>query len=168
MESRYRGSEREQHALKAFTVMNRAVDALQAAAFRRAPIPPELTMTQFEILEALLHLGPLTHTGIVEKILKTKGNISYMLKGLEEKGYVTSVVGEKDRRERLIRLTPAGRELIGDYFPYLARAFADSSAALTIEELDVLTKLAQRLGLGAAGSEERLTGGDAQHYTQGG
>ncbi len=149
MASRYRGTAQEQQALEAFTVMNRAVDAVQSAAFAKAPIPREITMTQFEILEALLHRGPLTHTQIVHKILKTKGNISYMLTGLEKNGFVRREAAGKDRRERLVELTEEGRQVIDAYFPRLARAFAEVSSALTAEELEELTRLAKRLGLGA-------------------
>lgn len=160
MPSRYQGSEREKLSLEAFTVLTRAADALQTAAFRESPVPQQITMTQFEIMEALFHRGPLTHTQISSKILKTKGNISYMLAGLERSGFIRRVNAEGDRRARLIELTAGGRELIGSYFPQLAASFTRYSAALSTEELEELIELARRLGRGAAeGAVEKAADG---------
>lgn len=106
-------------------------------------------MTQFEVLEALLHREPLTQAEVGRKILKTKGNISYTLDKLVERGYVQRRVSAEDRRERLIELTKAGRTLIGDYFPHLARSFALATFELDEFELELLTALAKRLGRGA-------------------
>jgi hypothetical protein len=54
--------------LETFTVLMRAADSVQKAAFSQAPIPKEIGETEFEILEALLHVGPLTHTQIRRSI----------------------------------------------------------------------------------------------------
>lgn len=150
MASHYQGNNRELAALDAFIALTRAADAMQSAAFSRAPLPEEISMTQFEILEALLHREPLTQAEVGKKILKTKGNISYTLDKLVERGYVQRRVSDADRRERLIELTPAGRTLIGDYFPHLARSFALASLELEEFELELLAGLAKRLGQGAA------------------
>ncbi len=150
MASHYRGNRREAAALDAFIALNRAADSVQSAAFARAPIPEELSMTQFEILEALLHREPLTQSEIGRKILKTKGNISYTIDQLAERKLVVRKVSNGDRRERLIELTPEGRRLIGDYFPHLARGFAIASLELSEFELELLAGLAKRLGRGAA------------------
>ena len=106
-------------------------------------------MTQFEVLEALLHREPLTQAEVGKKILKTKGNISYTLDKLVERGYVQRRICDEDRRERLIELTSTGRKLIGDYFPHLAHSFALASLELDEFELELLTGLAKRLGHGA-------------------
>ncbi len=150
MASHYAGNRREVAALDAFIALNRAADAVQSAAFARAPIPEEISMTQFEILEALLHRQPLTQSEIGRKILKTKGNISYTIDQLVERGMVVRKVSNGDRRERIIELTPEGRRLIGDYFPHLARGFAVASLELSEFELELLAGLAKRLGRGAA------------------
>lgn len=150
MASHYRGSRREVAALDAFIALSRAADSLQTAAFQGTPLPEELSMTQFEVLEALLHREPLTQSEVGHKILKTKGNISYTLDKLVERDLVLRKVSDDDRRERLIELTPAGRKLIGDYFPHLARSFAAASLELSEFELEQLAGLAKRLGRAAA------------------
>ncbi|MCF7913825.1 MAG: MarR family transcriptional regulator [Spirochaetaceae bacterium] len=149
MASHYQGNNRELAALDAFIALTRAADAMQTAAFGRTPVPEEISMTQFEVLEALLHREPLTQAEIGKKILKTKGNISYTLDKLVKRGYVQRRVCDEDRRERLIELTSAGRKLIGDYFPHLARSFALASLELDEFELELLAGLAKRLGHGA-------------------
>jgi len=150
MSNHYQGNNRELVALDAFIALTRAADAMQNAAFSRAPLPKEISMTQFEILEALLHREPLTQSEVGKKILKTKGNISYTLDKLVELGYVQRRVCDEDRRERLIELTSAGRKLIGEYFPHLAHSFAVASLELDEFELKLLAGLAKRLGHGAA------------------
>lgn len=150
MASHYQGNNRELAALDAFIALSRAADAMQSAAFNRAPLPEEISMTQFEILEALLHREPLTQAEVGKKILKTKGNISYTLDKLVERGYVQRRMSDADRRERLIELTSAGRKLIGEFFPHLARSFALASLELEEFELELLAGLAKRLGQGAA------------------
>lgn len=149
MASHYRGNRREVAALDAFIALNRASDSLQTTAFHGAPLPEELSMTQFEVLEALLHREPLTQSEVGRKILKTKGNISYTLDKLVERQLVRRTVSVDDRRERLIELTPAGRRLIGGYFPRLARSFAAASLELSESELELLAGLAKKLGRGA-------------------
>src|SRR6056297_1940146 len=149
MASHYQGNNRELAALDVFIALTRAADAMQNAAFSKAPVPEEISMTQFEVLEALLHREPLTQAEVGRKILKTKGNISYTIDKLAERGYVQRRVRDEDRRERLIELTSAGRKLISDYFPHLARSFALASLELEELELELLARLAKRLGHGA-------------------
>src|SRR6056297_1124034 len=104
MSNHYQGNNRELVALDAFIALTRAADAMQNAAFSRAPLPKEISMTQFEILEALLHREPLTQSEVGKKILKTKGNISYTIDQLAERKLVVRKVSDGDRRERLIEI----------------------------------------------------------------
>ena len=69
-------------------------------------------LTDFMILEVLLHKGPLTITEIQGKVLLASGSMTAAVDRLETKGTILrrSVAG--DRRARQLELTAAGRQLI--------------------------------------------------------
>lgn len=115
--------------------------------FERAPLPKRITLTQFGVMEALLHLGPLCQSELGEKILKTKGNISMVVDQLSRAGLVGRRRNREDRRFQEVYLTPQGSELIGAYFPRYAAALADEFAVLSAEEQDRLGGLCRKLGM---------------------
>ncbi|MCG8479872.1 MAG: MarR family transcriptional regulator [Spirochaetales bacterium] len=148
MATHHRGSDAERTALNLFIALSRATDTYQRGAFRHAPLPDGLTSTQFGVLEALYHLGPLCQTTVAKKILKTKGNISVVVSHLEGQKLVRRGSLPEDRRQVILELTDDGRALIGRYFPEIAEGFARSAAVLTDEEQKTLTELCKKLGLG--------------------
>ena len=148
MPTHYRGSDNEQLALQVFITLSRASESYQHAALERAPLPDGLTLSQFGVLEALLHLGPLPQTEVCGKLLKSKGNISVVVRHLETRGLVRRTAIEGDRRQRQLDLTDSGRELISAYFPNLARGFTDAVGVLTPDEQRTLVSLCKKLGRG--------------------
>jgi MarR family 2-MHQ and catechol resistance regulon transcriptional repressor len=48
-----------------------------------------LTHTQLGVLEALLHLGPLTQRVLIQKVLTSPGNMTDVIDKLTERGLVT-------------------------------------------------------------------------------
>ncbi|MFW5694316.1 MAG: MarR family winged helix-turn-helix transcriptional regulator [Alkalispirochaeta sp.] len=149
MATHYRGSEREQRALNLFIALTRSSDSFQKAALRRAPLPNGLTLSQFGILEALLHLGSMPQTVVAQKVLKSKGNISIVISHLESRNLVRRSRSPVDRRQLVLELTPLGHELISEYFPRMAQGFADSATVLSAEEQQTLITLCKKLGMGA-------------------
>ena len=114
MATHYRGPERERRALDLFIALTRSSDSFQKAALRKAPLPEGLTLSQFGVLEALLHLGSLPQNVVAHKILKSKGNISVVVSHLEGRGLVYRRRTPDDRRQLLLELTPAGHTLISN------------------------------------------------------
>lgn len=148
MPSHYRGTEEEQRALSLFISLTRAANSLQHAAHSRAPLPEGLTLSQFGVLEALLHRGPLSQRDVGQKLLTSKGNVSVVVAHLEERGLVERCLDPQDRRKKRISLTSAGRTLIASYFPQLAAQFAEACRVLAPEEQVTLTDLCRSLGRG--------------------
>jgi len=72
--------------------------------------------SDFRVLEALLHKGPLPVNTIGPKVFLTPGSISIAVDRLYERGLVTRTEGGTDRRVRLVDLTPKGRRLIEQIF----------------------------------------------------
>lgn len=149
MGTHYRGSEQERRALNLFIALTRSSDSFQKAALRKAPLPEGLTLSQFGILEALLHLGSLPQTVVAQKVLKSKGNISVVVSHLESRGLVRRTRAADDRRRLVIELTAAGRAVITAYFPQMAEGFAESAHVLSAEEQETLIALCKKLGVGA-------------------
>lgn len=146
MPSHYRGPEDERRALSLFIAITRASDGYQRRAFEYAPLPEGLTLSQFAVLEALLHLGPMSQTAVARKVMKTKGNITVVVDNLVKAGYLVRHPTPDDRRLSIIDLTEAGRKCIADYFPRIAGGFAAAAADLSKEEQETLTSLAKKLG----------------------
>jgi DNA-binding MarR family transcriptional regulator len=62
-------------------------------------------ITEFSVLELLLHKGPQTIQKIKEKILIASSSTTYVIDQLHKKGYVTRTPSEKDRRITYVELT---------------------------------------------------------------
>ena len=109
-----------------------------------------LTLAQFGVLEALLHLGPLPLGELADKLLVTGGNVTYVMDRLEKQGLVERCRSEEDRRVITAVLTPAGRELVESVFPGHAAFIADLMSVLPAEEQERARELLKKLGKGIA------------------
>lgn len=107
----------------------------------------ELTMTQFNVLETLLHLGEMRQRELGGKVMKSGGNITLVLSNLEKMGLVERVRAEGTRRDLSVSLTVEGRKRILAAFPVFAQAVAEQFGVLTAEELDSLGEMCKRVGL---------------------
>jgi len=108
----------------------------------------QLTLTQLGVLEAVLHLGPLTHRELGRKLLTSPGNLTDVVDKLEKRGLVCRVRASEDRRQVRVELTAPGRALIEDVFPRHAADIARAMAGLDAAELATLDRLLRKLGTG--------------------
>src|SRR6202008_2924191 len=81
----------------------------------------EMCGSDFAVLEALLHKGPLTINEIGKKVLLTSGSITVAVDRLGSKGLVERRASGTDRRARIVHLTKDGRALI-------TRVYADHAS----------------------------------------
>ncbi|OYV43381.1 MAG: MarR family transcriptional regulator [Acidocella sp. 20-57-95] len=109
-----------------------------------------ITHTQLGVLEALLHLGPLTQRVLIQKVLTSPGNMTDLIDKLEERGFVTRCRVAADKRSVEVGLTEAGRDFIGCLFPRHAGDIAAAMAGLTDAEITTLDELLRRVGTAAA------------------
>lgn len=105
-----------------------------------------LTATQFGVLEAILHKGPLTQRELLRKVLTSPGNMTDVVDKLARRGLVSRERSATDRRAVTVALTPEGRALIEALFPRHARDIAATMDALTESELQELGRLLRKLG----------------------
>lgn len=145
MGSHYCGTDAEVSALSAFINLMRAADSLAAASARRAAAEG-LTHSQFGVLEALYHLGPLPQKTLGCKLLKTSGNITMVVNNLERAGLVERHRGDSDRRFVTVALTGRGREVIEHALPRQVDGIVEDFSALDDDEREQLRRLCRRLG----------------------
>src|SRR5580704_12343016 len=109
-----------------------------------------LGLSDFAVLEVLLHKGPLPVNTIGPIVDLTPGSISIAVDRLVGKGLVSRVESAEDRRVRIVALTPRGRTLIDSAFRkhsgQMKRVFSELSA----EELRTLEAALKKLGKHAA------------------
>ncbi len=106
----------------------------------------DLTVSQFGILECLLHLGPLCQKELAGKILKTSGNITMVVDNLQKRGLVARNPDVADRRRLRVSLTPDGKALIQDLFPKHAEIARQVFSVLDRNECQQLSALLKKLG----------------------
>ena len=136
-------------ALKLWVVLARAYSAVARQV--DADIARHgLTTTEFGILEALRHKGPLLLGEIQRKVLVTSGGITYLVDRLVAKGLVRREPSPHDRRARFAVLTPDGTALIDRIFPEHARCVAQVMNGLDASEQAEAAVLLRKLGLTAA------------------
>jgi MarR family transcriptional regulator, 2-MHQ and catechol-resistance regulon repressor len=112
----------------------------------------EMCGSDFAVLEALLHKGPLPVNEIGKKILLTSGSITAAIDRLEDKQLVERRAHGTDRRAKIVHLTKEGKKLITGVYADHARDMERLAAAsLTRKERDVLIKLCKQIGYEAAG-----------------
>jgi MarR family 2-MHQ and catechol resistance regulon transcriptional repressor len=142
----YKGSGDETRALNAYVKLMRASETLTARIHRHLA-DAGLNVSQFGVLEALYHLGPLNQTEIAQKILKSSGNITLVIDNLEKRGLVKRRRSAEDRRFYAVDLTAAGRRLIASIFPRHAAKVLEEMKALTSAEQEELSRLCRKMGL---------------------
>ena len=145
-------------ALRVYVKLLRAGKAVLACTEPRLS-SERLTPTQFGVLEAILHKGPLTQRELLRKVLTSPGNMTDVVDKLEARGLVRRSRGLTDRRMVTVELTPRGRSDIEALFPAHAGDIAGAMGALDAEELEELGRLLRKLGHGAAAVPRTPKGG---------
>ena len=140
------GNQKEIIALRTYVKLMRATESITARIHRNLT-SVGLTLSQFAVLEALYHLGPLYQTEIGKKLLRSSGNITMVIDNLEKRGYVKRERKKEDRRYMMVRLTDVGFDLIRKVFPPHAALISREMSALSESEQDTLAQLCKKLGL---------------------
>jgi MarR family transcriptional regulator, 2-MHQ and catechol-resistance regulon repressor len=110
----------------------------------------ELGDSDFRVLEALLHKGPLPVNTLGPKVWLTPGSISVAVERLVKKGLVSRKDHPRDRRVRHVELTAKGRALITRGFREHAAAMESVVSVLSKTERLTLLGLLKKLGKHAA------------------
>ena len=133
-----------------FLVLWKAAHAVEEYA-ENSVAQLEMCGSDFAVLEALLHKGPLPVNEIGKKVLLTSGSITTAVDRLEDKGLVERRTHGSDRRARIVHLTKEGKKLITRiYADHAADMEQLAAACLTKKERQTLIQLLKQIGFEAA------------------
>ena len=137
-------------AVHVFLVLWKAAQAVGSYA-EKSITDLEIGGSDFAVLEALLHKGPLPVNEIGKKVLLTSGSITVAVDRLEKKGLVERRAHGTDRRARIVHLTKEGRKLITRAYTQHAEDLERLvSASLIPKEREILIRLLKKIGYQAA------------------
>jgi MarR family 2-MHQ and catechol resistance regulon transcriptional repressor len=109
----------------------------------------EIGLSDFAILEMLLHKGPLLVNDIGRRVELTSGAITSAVDRLEARGLVRREADDADRRARVIHLTAEGKAHIQPIFAVHKHAMDAAAAGLSAAERATLIELLKKLGTSA-------------------
>jgi MarR family transcriptional regulator, 2-MHQ and catechol-resistance regulon repressor len=109
-----------------------------------------LGLSDFAVLEVLLHKGPQPVNIIGRKVLLTSGSITAAIDRLESRKLLSRTADPNDRRSRIVQLTDKGRHLIERAFQKHALDMEETMAVLRSGERVELVRLLKKVGMWAA------------------
>ena len=148
MPTRYNGTAEQIRALNAYIKLQRAAESVMTRTTAHLAAY-NLSLSQFAVLEALYHLGTLSQRDLAEKLLKSTGNMSIVLKNLERRGFISRVRNPDDHRYMRVCLTPDGEALLELLLEDHVQGIVADLAILSPVEQDELARLCRKLGLQA-------------------
>jgi MarR family transcriptional regulator, 2-MHQ and catechol-resistance regulon repressor len=155
MGTHFQGTPAETLALDSYIKLSRAAESVTVRINSHLS-DHQLTTSQFGVLEALYHLGPMQVGQLGEKILRSSGNMTLVIDNLAKRGLVVRQPKPTDRRCIEIQLTPGGAALIEAIMPGHVAHVVNAMTALTTEEQQTLAALCRKLGRG----QKQELGGD--------
>lgn len=130
------------HLRLLFGRANKAIEQVDRTGIARTG----LNVSDFAILEALLHKGPLPINTIGQKVLLTSGSMTAAANRLEKKGLIRRVRDPADGRSFQLHLTGAGHELIQPAFHEHRENLELIFAGLDESEREQLARLLKKVG----------------------
>ena len=126
----------------------------------RSIVSLDMCISDFGVLEVLLHKGPQPVSEIGRRVNLTSGSITTAIDRLEKRGLVARTAHAGDRRARVVDLTPEGTARITGVFASHKEAMDRAADGLARAERGTLVKLLKKLGMTA---ERQLAEGDRNH-----
>jgi MarR family 2-MHQ and catechol resistance regulon transcriptional repressor len=108
-----------------------------------------LGLSEFMILEALLHKGPSTMSALCDAALLANASMTSAIDRLEQKRLVERTASKDDRRVRLVQLTPEGTALIKRLFARHLRDLDEVMKDVPAAERAELRRGLKTIGLAA-------------------
>ncbi len=138
----------ESTGARVWVVLARAYEAMANYVEQRVAAEG-LCLSDFEVLELLLHKGPMTMSAIGEKVLLANASMTSVIDRLDERGFVARKNDKKDRRVRMVELTTRGHAFISELYPRHVQDLESVMQILDKAERAQLRALLKKLGLAA-------------------
>ncbi|MBT8345189.1 MAG: MarR family transcriptional regulator [Desulfofustis sp.] len=130
------------HIRLVFGKANKAVEEVD----RRSIGHTGLNITDFMILEALLHKGPLPINEIGKKILLTSGSMTAATNRLMERGLIERIQDPADGRRFYLHLSKKGLKLISKAYRKHSNSLTEVFSCLDDSERSELVRLLKKVG----------------------
>ena len=137
-----KGNQETDHVWLAMMKAMRALTRYAAAGIQETG----LGLSDFGVLEVLLHKGPLPVNTIGPIVDLTPGSISIAVDRLFAKGLVSRVESTQDRRVRIVALSARGKDLIASAFRKHSEQMKRVFSELSPEELRGLETALKKVG----------------------
>ena len=135
-------------AARVWVVLARAYGSM--ASFVEERIAAEgLGLSDFMVLEVLLHKGPLTISAIGDKVLLASASMTSAIDRLEKRGLVLRRSCNSDRRIRVVELTAAGKSSIEEIYARHEKDLEFLMAGLSGDERKTMYEGLKKIGLAA-------------------
>ena len=134
--------------LRLWLVLMKAYRALERKALASIS-KTGVCFSDFQILELLLHKGPMPVNSIGIKVGLTSGSMTTAIDRLATRGLVERMNHPEDRRTRVVHLTEEGRKLIRTAFAHHRVDMDGILSVLTETEKDTAIRLLKKLGKAA-------------------
>jgi MarR family 2-MHQ and catechol resistance regulon transcriptional repressor len=109
----------------------------------------DIGLSDFMILEALLHKGPLTMSELCAAALITNASMTAAIDRLEDRAFVERISDKQDRRVRRAQLTAQGTTLIKRLYTRHERDLDDVMSAIPTAERAEVRRALKAIGLAA-------------------
>lgn len=103
-----------------------------------------LTLPQFQVLEILFRLEPVSQSQLVDTLSSSAGNVSQIVSNLQRKELIQRARHPEDGRCRMVTLTEQGRSIFLTAFPPFLEAIGELTD-LSQEDLRALHSLAEKI-----------------------
>jgi len=123
----------------------------------RSIVSLDMCISDFGVLEVLLHKGPQSVSESGRRVDLTSGSMTTAIDRLEQRGLVARAADASDRRARVVHLTCGGKARITKEFATHKDAMDRAAHGLSKTERGTLIELLRKLGTTA---ERQLTEGD--------
>ena len=131
-----------------WVVLARAYHAM-AAFVEQSIATLDIGLSDFMILEALLHKGPLSMSALCDAALLTNASMTSAIDRLEARNFVQRIPSKEDRRVKHIQLTPEGTTLIKRLYVRHLRDLDEVMATIPTPDRTEARRTLKTLGLAA-------------------
>ncbi|MGC6411371.1 MAG: MarR family winged helix-turn-helix transcriptional regulator [Candidatus Puniceispirillaceae bacterium] len=105
----------------------------------------DISLSQWRILAVLSDPNVETQQDVLQAMGLDKGQISRVLKQLQEKDLISLALSETDLRRRHIALSHKGQDLVDRLFPIMKQRQAYLQSELSRDEISILFQLLSKL-----------------------
>lgn len=140
-------------SLKALVVLMKASKSIEERV-KRDIKRYGVSVTEFTILEALYHKGPLTVQQICDAVLINSGSMTYVIDKLQKRGMLKRFPSHQDRRVIQVQITDEGNKIMDEIFPQHQAVIEEIFADIELDDQKKLIAMLKTIGSKANNERE--------------